>query len=115
MSTAAEVKVTIAGSRVGARARTPGEPDSPALAAFERIYVGHADVVMASFARRCAEPQTVADLTSETFVRAASGFAGFDPRRGSQRAWLFGIASHLYAGPWAEAANGGDGGARTAR
>jgi RNA polymerase sigma-70 factor (ECF subfamily) len=114
MSTAAEMKVTIAGSRVGARARTPGEPEDSALAAFERMYVGNTDVVMAYFARRCAEPQTVADLTSETFVRAASGFAGFDPRRGSQRAWLFGIAGHVYAAHCAQAANGRDAEARLA-
>ena len=75
MSTAAEVNVTIAGSRLGARARTPGEPDSSALAAFERMYVGNADVVMAYFARRCGEAQTVADLTSDTFVRAITSFA----------------------------------------
>jgi RNA polymerase sigma-70 factor (ECF subfamily) len=48
---------------------------------------------MGYFARRCGDPQTVADLTSETFVRAMDGFAGFDPRRGSDRAWLFAIAA----------------------
>jgi RNA polymerase sigma-70 factor (ECF subfamily) len=78
------------------------------------MYVGNADVVMAYFARRCGEPQTVADLTSETFVRAATGFAGFDPRRGSQRAWLFGIAGHVYASHCAQAANGRDAEARLA-
>jgi RNA polymerase sigma factor (sigma-70 family) len=50
----------------------------------------------------------VADLTSETIVRAAAGFGGFDPRRGTVRAWLFGIARHVYAGYCEQAANGRD-------
>lgn len=74
-----------------------GGPRDPALAAFERIYRDHVGVVTAYFARRCADPQTVADLTSETVVRAAAGFGGFDPRRGTARAWLFGIARYVYA------------------
>lgn len=76
------------------------------LAEFERVYRSEVDVVMSYFARRCAEPQTVADLTSETFVRAASGFAGFDPARGSPRAWVFGIAARVYAGYCEQIADG---------
>ena len=76
------------------------------LAEFERVYRSEVDVVMAYFARRCGEPQTVADLTSETFVRAASGFGGFDPGRGSARAWVFGIAARVYAGYCQQVANG---------
>jgi len=81
-------------------------PDGSALAEFEHVYRDNADAIMGYFARRCREPQTVADLTSETFVRAAGGFAAFDDRRGSPRAWLFGIAAHVYAGHCAETANG---------
>jgi len=61
------------------------------------VYLRNVDVLMGYFARRCRDPQTVADLTSETFVRAVGGFAGFDPRRGSDRAWLLGIASRVFA------------------
>ena len=57
-----------------------------ALLEFERIYRNNVGVVTAFFARRCSDPQTVADLTSETIVRAAAGFAGFDPRRAHRRA-----------------------------
>ena len=89
-------------------------PDSSALAEFERLYRVNVDAVMAYFARRCGEPQTVADLTSETFVRAAAGFAGFDPGRGSARAWVFGIAAHVYAWDCERAANGRDAVARLA-
>jgi RNA polymerase sigma-70 factor (ECF subfamily) len=89
-------------------------PASRALAEFEQLYRRNVEIVMAYFARRCAEPQTVADLTSETFVRAAAGFAGFDPGRGSARAWVFGIAAHVYAWHCAQAANGRDAVARLA-
>ena len=61
------------------------------------MYLRNVDVLMGYFARRCRDPQTVADLTSETFVRAVDGFARFDPRRGSDRAWLFGIATRVFA------------------
>ena len=80
-------------------------PDSP-LEEFEQIYLGNVDVLMGYFARRCRDPQTVADLTSETFVRAVDGFAKFDPRRGSDRAWLFGIAAHVFARHCAQSAGG---------
>lgn len=95
MSAVTKVEVGVAG---GAR--------PPALAAFERIYRDHVGPVTAYFARRCADPQAVADLTSETVVRAAAGFAGFDPRRGTARAWLFGIARHVYADYCQRAATG---------
>lgn len=61
------------------------------------MYLRNVDVLMGYYARRCRDPQTVADLTSETFVRAMDGFARFDPRRGSDRAWLFGIAARVFA------------------
>ncbi len=79
------------------RARSRGRPPSSRLEEFEQLYLRNVDVLMGYFARRCREPQTVADLTSETFVRAVDGFAGFDPRRGSDRAWLFGIAVRVFA------------------
>ena len=85
-----------------------------ALAEFEQIYRANVGAVTAYFARHCADPQTVADLTSETIVRAADAFGGFDPGRGSARAWLFGIASHVYARYCAQASNGRDAAARLA-
>lgn len=85
-----------------------------ALAEFEQIYRGNVGVVTAYFARRCLDPQTVADLTSETIVRAAGAFGGFDPDRGTARAWLFGIAGHVYAHYCAQTSNGRDAAARLA-
>jgi RNA polymerase sigma factor (sigma-70 family) len=53
--------------------------------------------VTAYFARRTTEPQTVADLTTDTFVQAITSFSTFDPRKGTPRAWVFGIARRIYA------------------
>ena len=82
--------------------------NSSALSEFEGVYRANVGVVTAYFARRCSEPQTVADLTSETIVRAAAGFAGFDPRRGTPGAWLYGITRHVYAQHCADTAGGRD-------
>jgi RNA polymerase sigma factor (sigma-70 family) len=82
---------------VAVRARSRGRPPNSPLEEFEQVYLRNVDVLMGYFARRCHDPHTVADLTSETFVRAIDGFAGFDPRRGSDRAWLFGIAARVFA------------------
>lgn len=75
------------------------------LAEFEGIYRSNVGLVTSYFARRCWEPQDVADLTSETILKAAGSFGAFDPRRGSARAWLFGIAAHVWAGYCAQVAD----------
>ena len=64
---------------------------------FELLYRANVDAVTAYFARRAAEPQVVADLTADTFVAAITSFGSFDPRKGSGRAWVFGIARRVYA------------------
>ncbi len=68
-----------------------------AAAEFEELYRAQVDAVTAFFARRSADPQTVADLTADTFVQVITSLAGFDPSRGTARAWVFGIARHVYA------------------
>lgn len=85
--------------------RTPPRPppgvERPArgagAAGFERIYRAQFATVTAFFARRTAEPQTVADLTADTFVQAITSFATFDPAKGTDRAWLLGIARRVFA------------------
>lgn len=69
----------------------------PAVAAFELVYQATVTDMTAYFARRCAEPQEVADLTSETYVQAIGSLRTFNPARGSARAWLFGIGRRVYA------------------
>jgi RNA polymerase sigma factor (sigma-70 family) len=81
-------------------------PPAPAVADFEAIYRANVAGITMFFARRCGEPQAVADLTSETFVQAIGSLGSYDPRRGGARAWLFGIARHVYAGHCTRAANG---------
>jgi RNA polymerase sigma-70 factor (ECF subfamily) len=103
---------TIQERPVGVRARSRGRPPNTLLDEFEQVYLRNVEVLMGYFARRCRDPHTVADLTSETFVRAMGGFAGFDPRRGSDRAWLFGIAANVFARHCEQSATGRDAVAR---
>jgi RNA polymerase sigma-70 factor (ECF subfamily) len=97
---------------VAVRARSRARPPGTLLDEFEQVYLRNVDVLMGYFARRCGDPHTVADLTSETFVRAMDGFVRFDPRRGSDRAWLFGIAAHVFARHCEQSAGGRDAVAR---
>lgn len=78
--------------------RPPTRPPGAAAAEFERIYRANVDAVTAFFARRSVDPQTVADLTADTFVRAITSFGTYDPRKGTPRAWVFGIARRVHAG-----------------
>lgn len=61
------------------------------------MYRATIDAVTAYFARRTTDPQTVADLTADTYVEAITSYSTFDPRRGTPRAWLFGIARRVFA------------------
>jgi RNA polymerase sigma factor (sigma-70 family) len=64
---------------------------------FERLYRAEVAAVMAFFARRSRQPETVFDLTADTFVEAMRSFSSAPPVRGSERPWLFAIARHVYA------------------
>src|ERR1700759_250531 len=98
MSTEVRAPVrTIRERPAAVRARAAGRVAGSPLEEFEQVYLRNVDVLMGYFARRCRDPHTVADLTSETFVRAVDGFAKFDPSRGSGRAGLFGIAAPVFA------------------
>ena len=74
-----------------------GDADGGAAAEFERLYRANVEAVTAYFARRSADPHLVADLTADTFVTAITSFGSFDPGKGTARAWVFGIARHVYA------------------
>lgn len=71
--------------------------DPAALTQFERLYRSQFDAIAAYFARRSRDPQTVADLTADTFVEAMRSFGSYDPARGPLRPWLFAIARNVYA------------------
>jgi RNA polymerase sigma factor (sigma-70 family) len=89
-------------------------PSGRALTEFERVYRANVGALTAYFARRCSEPQDVADLTSETVLAAARSYGGYDPQRGTPRAWLFGIAGHVWAQHCARVAGGRDAALRLA-
>jgi RNA polymerase sigma factor (sigma-70 family) len=77
--------------------QTPPTAGAGAAAEFERLYRANVEAVTAYFARRSADPHVVADLTADTFVVVITSFGSFDPRKGTVRAWVFGIARHVYA------------------
>ena len=72
-----------------------GSGPADRLAEFEALYRANVAAVTAYFARRSADPQNVADLTADTFVQVITSFATFDPRKGTPRAWVFGIARRI--------------------
>jgi RNA polymerase sigma-70 factor (ECF subfamily) len=76
------------------------------VAEFELFYRANVGGVTAFFARRCSEPQLVADLTSEVFLGALASLEGYDPDRGSARGWLFGIVRRVWAQHCERAARG---------
>jgi RNA polymerase sigma-70 factor (ECF subfamily) len=75
----------------------PPTASAGAAAEFERVYRANVAAVTAYFARRSADAHTVADLTADTFVEVITRFGSFDPRKGTARAWVFGIARNVYA------------------
>ena len=70
-----------------------GRSDSEA---FGQFYDRTVEDVLRFFYRRVMCRETAADLCAETFARALQSIRRFDPDRGTARAWLFGIANHLW-------------------
>lgn len=63
------------------------------------LYDDHVDDVYRYLSRRLGAPVAL-DLTADVFEIAIAKIAGYDPGRGSQRAWLFGIATNLIRRHW---------------
>jgi RNA polymerase sigma-70 factor (ECF subfamily) len=82
--------------QVAGATQVESPPSSP-LAELEAVYRANVAAIVSFFARRFADPYTVSDLTSEVFAQAIGSFGTFDPKRGSCRAWLFGIAHRILA------------------
>ncbi|MFI6263494.1 RNA polymerase sigma factor [Micromonospora sp. NPDC051006] len=66
-------------------------------AAFEVFYRRHVETIGRFVARRVDDPHTAADLTAEVFLAVIDSAAGYRPERGSQLAWLFGVARNVIA------------------
>jgi len=63
------------------------------------MYDDHAASLFAYLARRVGR-EFAEDLLAETFRAAIDSYPRFDPTRGSERAWLFGIATNLLRRHW---------------
>ena len=79
--------------RPGPLARIGHDPD-----ALEAFYTEHVTAVTRFVARRVADPHTVADLTAEVFLAVIDSAHSYRPSRGTQVAWLYGIARNVIAG-----------------
>ncbi|MDF5752864.1 RNA polymerase sigma factor [Spongiactinospora sp. TRM90649] len=61
-------------------------------AAFEAFYERHFDDVTRFLARRVIDPGSVADLTAEVFLAVLDSAHTYRPGKGSEIAWLYGVA-----------------------
>ena len=68
------------------------EAPREAEAAFEELYRSSRDDVFAYVRGLLRDRSAAEDVTAQAFERAYRRRATFDPKRGSHRAWLFGIA-----------------------
>jgi RNA polymerase sigma factor (sigma-70 family) len=62
---------------------------------FERLFEEHAERLFSFLAYRTGNRALAEDLLSETFERVLRSRQRFDPRRGSERRWLYTIALNL--------------------
>ena len=62
---------------------------------FERLFEEHAERLFGFLAYRTGNRELAEDLLSETFERVLRSRQRFDPRRGSERRWLYTIALNL--------------------
>src|SRR3954452_21488228 len=63
--------------------------------AFERLFRAHAQDLLGFLAYRTGSDAEAEDLAAATFERAYRARRRFDPRRGSEKAWLYRIAVNL--------------------
>lgn len=64
---------------------------------FEAFYREHVEEVQRFVARRVGDRERAADLTAEIFLAAIGSAHRYRPRRGTPKAWLYGIARVLVA------------------
>ncbi len=62
---------------------------------FERLFEEHSERLFSFLAYRTGNRALAEDLLSETFERVLRSRQRFDPRRGSERRWLYTIALNL--------------------
>ena len=70
----------------------PGAAQEAGSLPFEALYRTCRDDVLAYVGSLLRDPSAAEDVTSQAFERAYRRRRTYSPRRGTQRAWLFGIA-----------------------
>jgi RNA polymerase sigma factor (sigma-70 family) len=63
--------------------------------AFEQLFQAHAEPLFAFLVYRTGDRQLAEDLVADTFERALRSRSRFDPRRGSEKNWLYTVAVNL--------------------
>ena len=62
---------------------------------FERLYAAHAEPLLAFLVYRTGDRALAEDLVSDTFERILRTRFRFDPRRSSEKTWVYTIAVNL--------------------
>ncbi|MEU6988581.1 sigma-70 family RNA polymerase sigma factor [Streptomyces sp. NPDC046324] len=98
------------------KARNRGGPAEAARdpLMFEEFYRRHLDGVTRFVARRVNDPNSVADLTAEIFLTVIDSAHTYRPGRGSEAAWVYGIARNLVSAEYRRTARHAELGARIA-
>jgi RNA polymerase sigma-70 factor, ECF subfamily len=68
--------------------------ESTAQKACREWYSAYGPSIYSYLRFHLSSPDEADDLTADVFLRALGGFDGFDPTRGSPKAWLFRIAQN---------------------
>jgi RNA polymerase sigma-70 factor (ECF subfamily) len=63
--------------------------------AFEHLFEAHAESLFAFLVYRTGDRQLAEDLVADTFERVLRTRVRFDPRRGSEKNWVYSIAVNL--------------------
>jgi hypothetical protein len=82
-------------SAVSAPSSCAGSAPTPRI--FEAFYREHVEDLQRFVARRVGARERPADLTAEIFLAAIDSAHHYRPRRGTPKAWLYGIARVLVA------------------
>src|SRR3954447_16563129 len=62
---------------------------------FERLYSEHAQPLFGFLAYRTGDRSLAEDLLGDTFERVLTARRGYNPRRASEKTWLYSIALNL--------------------
>lgn len=71
--------------------------------AFEAFYRRHVDAVLKFVVRRVSDPHLAADLTADIFLAVLDSADTYSPGRGSEVAWLYGVARNVVSAQYRKA------------